>query len=88
MGTDEATHSHVHAANHAGSADNPARSIENVNEDYRDILLALVARNARIEESVEGVRVPVLSLTDLVENKRATGRDKDRADIKGLEGKS
>jgi hypothetical protein len=41
----------------------------------------------RIEADVEGVRVPVLSLADLVENKRASGRDKDRADIKGIMGK-
>ena len=42
----------------------------------------------RIEQSVEGVRVPVLGLTDLLANKRASGRDKDRADVKGLEGRS
>ncbi|HEY9226396.1 MAG TPA: DUF6036 family nucleotidyltransferase [Gemmatimonadaceae bacterium] len=42
----------------------------------------------RVEEVIEGVRVPVLSLRDLKENKRASGRDKDRADVKGLEGKS
>lgn len=40
----------------------------------------------RIEALVDGVRVPVISLSDLIENKRATGRDKDRADIKGLNG--
>lgn len=42
----------------------------------------------RIEEPVEGVRVPVIGLSDLIENKRATGRDKDRVDIKGLNGES
>lgn len=42
----------------------------------------------RIEESVEGVRVPVLGLDELLKNKRASGRDKDRADVKGLEGRS
>ena len=42
----------------------------------------------RVEEVLEGVRVPVLGLDDLLENKRASGRDKDRADIKGLKGKS
>lgn len=42
----------------------------------------------RIDELVEGVRVPVMSLKDLIANKRASGRDRDRADIKGLEGKS
>jgi hypothetical protein len=40
----------------------------------------------RIEDVVEGVRVPILGLHDLLENKRATGRDKDRADVKGLDG--
>lgn len=42
----------------------------------------------RIEDELEGVRVPVLGLKDLIENKRASGRDKDRVDVKGLEGKS
>ena len=41
----------------------------------------------RVEEPVEGVRVPVLGRNDLLTNKRASGRDKDRADVKGLEGK-
>ncbi len=41
-----------------------------------------------VEGDVEGVRVPVLGLQQLRENKRATGRDKDRADLKGLEGKN
>lgn len=41
----------------------------------------------RVEEPVEGVRVPVLGRDDLLTNKRASGRDKDRADAKGLEGK-
>jgi hypothetical protein len=43
---------------------------------------------ARIEEPVEGVRVPVLGLVELLKNKRAAGRDKDRADVNGLEGRS
>jgi hypothetical protein len=42
----------------------------------------------RIEEPIEGVRVPVLGREDLRRNKLASGRDKDRADVKGLEGKS
>jgi len=42
----------------------------------------------RIEDDLEGVRVPILGLIDLLENKRATGRDKDRSDVKGLEGQS
>ncbi|MCI0434608.1 MAG: hypothetical protein L0271_13355 [Gemmatimonadetes bacterium] len=42
----------------------------------------------RIEEPVEGVRVPVIGLDELLKNKRASGRDKDRADVKGLEGRS
>ncbi len=42
----------------------------------------------RIEEPIEGVRVGVLGLEDLVKNKRASGRDRDRADVKGLEGRS
>ena len=42
----------------------------------------------RIEGTLEGVLVPVISLADLVTNKSASGRDKDRADLKGLQGKS
>ena len=42
----------------------------------------------RVEETLEGVRVPVIGLDDLVANKRASGRDRDRADIKGLEGRN
>jgi hypothetical protein len=42
----------------------------------------------RIQATLEGVEVPVLSLADLRENKRAAGRDRDRADLNGLEGKS
>jgi hypothetical protein len=42
----------------------------------------------RVEAVVEGVRVPVLGLAELLENKRAAGRAKDRADLKGLEGKN
>ncbi|MGQ0766047.1 MAG: hypothetical protein ACT4OZ_10310 [Gemmatimonadota bacterium] len=71
-----------------------------MNEDYRDFLTALLSRNARflvvgahalavrIETPVEGVLVPVLGLADLRRNKLSTGRDRDRADLKGLDGKS
>ena len=46
------------------------------------------AWEGRIESDLEGVRAPVIGLRDLRENKAASGRDKDRADLKGLEGKS
>lgn len=42
----------------------------------------------RLEAPIEGVRVPVISLNDLLANKEASGRDKDRADVKGLHGRS
>lgn len=42
----------------------------------------------RVEGEVEGVMVAVIGLDDLLLNKRASGRDKDRADLKGLEGRS
>ena len=42
----------------------------------------------RVEAEVEGLRVPVLGRNDLRANKLASGRDKDRVDIKGLDGKS
>jgi hypothetical protein len=35
---------------------------------------------------IEGMPVPILSLGDLIRNKRATGRDKDRLDAERLEG--
>ncbi len=34
---------------------------------------------------LEGLAIPVLSFDDLVKNKRATGRDQDRIDVKRLE---
>jgi hypothetical protein len=40
----------------------------------------------RLEIEVEGVRVPILGLKDLRTNKLASGRDKDRVDVKGLDG--
>jgi len=36
----------------------------------------------------QGVRVPIIGLADLIENKKAAGRDKDRADVKGVEGRT
>lgn len=45
------------------------------------------AWSRRVEEPVEGVRVPVIGIDELLKNKRASGRDKDRADVKGLEGR-
>ena len=36
---------------------------------------------------MEGLSVPILSLGDLIQNKRATGRDKDRLDADHLEKK-
>jgi predicted nucleotidyltransferase len=35
---------------------------------------------------IEGLPIPVLSLDDLIRNKRATGREKDRLDADRLEG--
>jgi hypothetical protein len=35
---------------------------------------------------IEGLSIPTLSLRDLIRNKRATGRDKDRLDADRLEG--
>jgi hypothetical protein len=42
----------------------------------------------RLEIDVEGVRVGVLGRAELIRNKLSTGRDKDRVDVRGLEGKS
>lgn len=42
----------------------------------------------RVDDVVEGVRAPVLGLADLIANKTAAGRDKDRADVKGMTGQN
>jgi hypothetical protein len=34
---------------------------------------------------IEGLAIPVISRSNLIKNKRATGRDKDRLDAEGLE---
>jgi predicted nucleotidyltransferase len=41
-------------------------------------------RNRQIVE-IDGLSVPILSYEDLIQNKRATGRDKDRIDVDRLE---
>lgn len=38
----------------------------------------------RVEENWDGVLVPILSREDLIRNKKATGRLKDRADVEEL----
>jgi len=43
-------------------------------------------RNRQMVE-IDGLAVPVLSLEDLIQNKRATGRDKDRIDAQQLQKK-
>jgi hypothetical protein len=45
------------------------------------------AWSRRVEAPVERVIVPVLGIEDLVANKMASGREKDRADVRGLEGR-
>jgi hypothetical protein len=42
---------------------------------------------ARVETELGGLRVPVLSRKHLVQNKRATGRPQDLADLAWLEGR-
>jgi predicted nucleotidyltransferase len=39
----------------------------------------------RVEHSLDGVRCPVIALTDLLKNKRAAGRPQDLADVDALE---
>jgi hypothetical protein len=46
------------------------------------------AWNRRVEAPIEGITVPVRGIEDLVANKAASGREKDRADIRGLQGRS
>ena len=59
-------------------------------EDHVDILASIgemsfdqVWRN-RIEANVEGLTVPFISKTDLIENKRQVGRLRDLADVEEL----
>ena len=42
----------------------------------------------RIPAELEGVQVAILGRADLITNKQATGREKDRFDVRGLEGES
>ena len=42
----------------------------------------------RVEGDLEGVRVHLLGRRELIRNKQATGREKDRVDVRGLEGKT
>ncbi|HUF50416.1 MAG TPA: hypothetical protein VMN60_06255 [Longimicrobiales bacterium] len=42
----------------------------------------------RIEHVVEDVPVPILGREELIVNKLATGRDKDRVDVNGLRGET
>ena len=58
--------------------------VESNPENAERVWRALAAFGA----PVEGVTVPVLGVEDLVTNKLASGRDKDRADVRGLEGRS
>jgi hypothetical protein len=100
VGTHETPASFVHARNDAGEANDARRTIADVVAQFGlppnriDILTGLSgltfegAWPNRVEDVLEGVRVPVLGLADLLENKRAVGREKDRADVKGLKGKS
>jgi predicted nucleotidyltransferase len=42
----------------------------------------------RIEETIDGVRMPFIDLDSLLKNKAASGRMKDLADIEGLTGRA
>jgi len=39
----------------------------------------------RLLVNIEGIEVPVISLTDLLKNKKAVGRPQDEADVARLE---
>lgn len=43
------------------------------------------AWEARVEVTIDGVRIPVLGRADLIRNKRASGRPEDVADVARLE---
>ena len=63
-----------------------------LNEDYRDILFALnaeqvdfiAAANNAVVRQIDGIDLKVLSIDDLIVNKLATGRPKDRIDADEL----
>lgn len=46
------------------------------------------AWDARTEADIDGMRIPVISLDDLLRNKQATGREKDRLDARELQKRS
>jgi hypothetical protein len=64
-----------------------------VNPDYLDILSMfseekkafVEAWQERMDIEIEGISVPVLNRRHLIENKRATGRPQDLADVAWLE---
>ena len=43
-----------------------------------------VAYRRRMQVTIEGLTIPFLSKRDLIRNKEATGREKDRLDVKSL----
>jgi hypothetical protein len=62
-----------------------------VGAHYRvDILTSIsgvefdTAWSRRVEHDIEGVRVPVIGRDEFIQNKRATGRKKDSADLESL----
>jgi hypothetical protein len=55
-----------------------------MNEDFRDLLRALLEAGGRVTHDVAGTKVPFLGRDALVRNKRASGRAKDRADLEAL----
>lgn len=42
------------------------------------------AHQERVEDEIDGLRVPIISLSDLRTNKRASGRNKDLYDLENL----
>jgi predicted nucleotidyltransferase len=65
-----------------------AWSFVNPNQPSELVDILLTADLARIETktvNVQGVAVPITAIDDLIEMKRAAGREQDRADVAALE---
>jgi len=61
----------------------PRRTQEKYTDLFRNVEFPQAYQN-RHEIEVENLRIPFLSKEDIVRNKEATGRDKDKLDIKYL----
>ncbi|GEM_PF-5514763 len=71
-----------------------------LNQDYREMLSILSDNDVRFlvvgayawdkrkNVEIEGLKIPIIGINELIKSKLSAGRDKDIADIKKLKNKS